>query len=54
MQNAPTRSKRIASDCDKLAAGEKRVCCFDVSGFYSKAPRAPEATTQIHLRESPA
>ena len=27
---------------DWLAEGKKRVCCFDTSGFYSKALRAPE------------
>lgn len=38
-----TRIKRINDACDMLASGKKRVCCFDPSGFYSKAFRAPEA-----------
>ncbi|MFH5805981.1 YdeI/OmpD-associated family protein [Alienimonas sp. DA493] len=36
-----TRAKRIAEACDKLAGGAKRVCCFDSSGFYSKAFKPP-------------
>lgn len=39
-----TRAKRIGDACDMLASGKKRVCCFDQSGYYSKAFRAPEAT----------
>ncbi|SHF19555.1 protein of unknown function [Microbulbifer donghaiensis] len=38
-----TRAKRIGDACDMLASGKKRVCCFDQSGYYSKAFRAPEA-----------
>ena len=38
-----TRAKRIADACDMLASGKRRVCCFDPSGYYSKAFRAPEA-----------
>jgi hypothetical protein len=41
-KQAKTRAKRISAACDMLAAGEKRVCCFDPSGFYSKALSAPE------------
>lgn len=37
-----TRAKRITDACEMLAEGKKRVCCFDPSGFYSKALRAPE------------
>jgi hypothetical protein len=37
-----TRSKRIGDACAMLAAGKKRVCCFDPSGYYSKAFSAPE------------
>jgi len=37
-----TRAKRIADACSMLAEGERRVCCFDPSGFYSKALRAPD------------
>ncbi|MBB3224961.1 YdeI/OmpD-associated family protein [Pseudoduganella umbonata] len=36
-----TRLSRIADACDMLAEGKKRVCCFDPSGYYSKALRAP-------------
>ncbi len=25
-----------------LASGKRRVCCFDPSGFYSKAFKAPQ------------
>lgn len=42
-KQAKTRAKRIRDACDQLAEGKKRVCCFDPSGFYSKALRAPEA-----------
>ena len=38
-----TRVKRIGDACDMLASGKKHVCCFDQSGYYSKAFRAPEA-----------
>ena len=41
-KQAKTRAKRINDALDKLASGEKRVCCFDPSGFYSKALGAPE------------
>lgn len=37
-----TRAKRIRDACDMLSAGKKRVCCFDQSGYYSKALRAPD------------
>jgi uncharacterized protein YdeI (YjbR/CyaY-like superfamily) len=42
-KQAKTRVKRIHDACDKLASGEKRVCCFDTAGFYSKAFKAPQA-----------
>jgi hypothetical protein len=42
-KQAKTRTKRIADALDMLASGKKRVCCFDPSGFYSKALRAPES-----------
>lgn len=42
-KQAKTRAKRIADACDMLAAGKKRVCCFDPSGYYSKALSAPTA-----------
>lgn len=41
-KQASTRTTRVRTAIDKLRAGEKRVCCFDVSGFYSKALRAPK------------
>lgn len=42
-KQARTRAKRIDDACDMLSAGKKRVCCFDPSGFYSKAFAAPKA-----------
>ncbi len=41
-KQAKTRTKRINDACDMLASGKKTVCCFDPSGFYSKAFSAPE------------
>jgi hypothetical protein len=44
-KQAKTRQKRVNEACDKLGGGQRRVCCFDPSGFYSKglcAPRAAE------------
>ncbi len=38
-----TRAKRIGDACDMLSSGKRQVCCFDPSGFYSKAFHAPEA-----------
>lgn len=43
-KQAGTRRKRIADACDMLASGKRRVCCFDPTGFYSKAFAAPEAS----------
>jgi hypothetical protein len=42
-KRAETRARRINNACDMLAGGKKRVCCFDRSGFYSKAMSAPRA-----------
>lgn len=42
-KQAKTRTKRVGDACDMLASGKKRVCCFDPSGFYSKAFGAPQA-----------
>jgi len=42
-KQAKTREKRINDACEMLASGKKRVCCFDPSGFYSKAFSAPQA-----------
>jgi hypothetical protein len=45
-KKAETRAKRIDVARDKLACGNRRACCFDRSGMYSKgnmgAPRAAE------------
>ena len=43
-KKADTRVKRIDVTCDKLASGQRRACCFDRSGMYSKGNMgAPEA-----------
>ncbi|MBD9481637.1 DUF1905 domain-containing protein [Pseudomonas sp. PDM14] len=42
-KQAKTRAQRISNACDMLASGKKRVCCFDPSGYYSKAFKAPQA-----------
>jgi hypothetical protein len=42
-KQAKTRVKRINDACEMLASGKKRVCCFDPSGYYSKAFSAPQA-----------
>jgi hypothetical protein len=38
-----TRARRVDNACSMLAAGKRRVCCFDRSGFHSKSLGAPEA-----------
>lgn len=38
-----TRTRRVNNACDMLAAGKRRVCCFDRSGVYSKGLGAPKA-----------
>jgi hypothetical protein len=40
-----TRARRVENACSMLAAGKRRVCCFDRSGFYSKCFSAPEAAS---------
>ncbi|MEP6585141.1 MAG: YdeI/OmpD-associated family protein [Candidatus Udaeobacter sp.] len=40
-----TRARRIKNACSMLAAGKRRPCCFDRSGFYSKSLSAPKAAT---------
>ena len=40
-KQSKTRKKRIEDACDMLSSGKKRVCCFDNSGVYSKALKAP-------------
>src|ERR1700704_9141 len=42
-KRSETRARRIHNACEMLAAGKRRVCCFDRSGFYSKSLGAPEA-----------
>ena len=37
-----TRARRIDNACAMLAAGKRRVCCFDRSGFYSKSFSSPK------------
>lgn len=41
-KQSATRARRIDNACSMLAAGKRRVCCFDRSGFYSKGFGAPE------------
>lgn len=41
-KQAKTRDKRISDACRMLSEGEKRVCCFDNSGFYSKTLKLPK------------
>jgi hypothetical protein len=36
-----TKRERAANAIDMLEKGKKRVCCFDPSGFYSKALTCP-------------
>ena len=38
-----TRARRINNACSMLAAGKRRPCCFDRSGFYSRSLSAPKA-----------
>jgi len=38
-----TRARRVDNACSMLAAGKRRVCCFDRSGFYSKSFSPPKA-----------
>jgi Bacteriocin-protection, YdeI or OmpD-Associated/Domain of unknown function (DUF1905) len=45
-RQAKTQAKRIQDACHMLAEGKKRVCCFDPSGFYSKAFSAPKPVQQ--------
>lgn len=42
-KQAKTRARRVQNACEMLAGGERRVCCFDQSGFYSKSLSAPKA-----------
>ena len=49
-KQSKTRAKRIATACDMLVSGKRRVCCFDPSGFYSEAFAAPEEAKPINPR----
>ena len=40
-----TRERRIDTACSMLAAGKRRVCCFDRSGIYSKVFSSPKAAS---------
>lgn len=42
-KQAETRDRRIGNACDMLAAGKRRICCFDRSGIYGKGMAAPQA-----------
>ena len=42
-KQSETRTRRVANACAMLAAGKRRVCCFDQSGFYSKSFSSPKA-----------
>lgn len=42
-KQSKTRTLRVVKTCDMLASGKRRVCCFDPSGYYSKALSAPRA-----------
>ena len=44
-KQAETRTRRIKNACSMLAAGKRRPCCFDRSGFYSKSLSAPKAAS---------
>jgi hypothetical protein len=44
-KQADTRARRIKNACSMLAAGKRRPCCFDRSGFYSKSMSAPKPAT---------
>lgn len=41
-KQAKTRVERVGTACSMLASGKRRVCCFDPSGFYSKALSSPK------------
>lgn len=45
-KQAATRQERATSAIDMLEKGKKRVCCFDPSGFYSKALSCPTGDDQ--------
>lgn len=51
-KQAITRAQRITNACEMLASGKRRVCCFDPSGYYSKAFCAPTAADQNRTNRS--
>jgi hypothetical protein len=40
-----TRARRVENACAMLAAGKRRVCCFDRSGFDGKSFSSPKTAT---------
>ncbi len=42
-----THARRVDNACEMLAAGKRRVCCFDRSGIYSGSLSAPKAEDEI-------
>ncbi|HET6633094.1 MAG TPA: YdeI/OmpD-associated family protein [Rhodanobacteraceae bacterium] len=42
-KQSATRERRVRNACEMLAAGKRRVCCFDPSGYYDHSLGAPEA-----------
>lgn len=44
-KQAETRARRVDNACAMLAAGKRRACCFDRSGYYSKSLSAPKAAS---------
>lgn len=46
-KHSRTRAQRIRNACDMLSTGKRRVCCFDQSGYYSKAFSAPQAADSL-------
>ena len=53
-KQSETRARRVKNACSMLAAGKRRVCCFDRSGFYSKSLSAPKAAGSLprHVTKS--
>jgi len=47
-KRAETRTLRIGKACDMLAAGKRRICCFDRSGRYSKSMTFPIADDEAN------
>jgi len=41
-KQAEKRKRRIENACSMLAAGKRRVCCFDRSGIYNKRQLSEE------------